>query len=812
MAAPWPRITKSPMSQRLRRPIILITLTALVLGAVYWFQHGRDKTPSSPLVTAELSTPAEPRVSHGQIDWPNGSPIQPSPLRINGWVLDAGKIEKVEAVLDGVMRFPLRYGVDRPDVAAAFPDIPGNEHAGFEGMLSLPPLAPGLHELKVVAIDAQGRRKFVGTRHLLGADSLDYWRAVGGSPGQGAFERFFVLFSTSGVGQGGANEIAETYAPFTSDTLRVGMRVPILYLRTTHGRARDWEFDPDWNVARACDGKLIAEDSLNQVIDYAVKHRLPVMFTLNGGVWADARCDVPDWDVNDALEQDLRLCQWNEADEVPADDHLKHLPGSESSPELGRSLTLNVYAGKVRHYKKRNLQQAARVIRAFAQAHPDLFAGVNLDPDVYVNPFYEEPKRWFDFNPDTLRQFRDWLRGDGPYAGRGGPGVPDLSAYRRARPLTLAEVGKLSGRTVTHWDQVQPPRAFPRVPPFWNDPWVREWELFRRHLVDLHYDELSHWLVEAGLDRRMIFSSQGFIAPRGRAKPFAVRLDSPVKNYDSGGMTVAGSVPAEGNLGAILYGEAAVNHIRMEGSDSLFATFRRLSPDWGVVEHNTADFREPKELPGLTPGYRSLRDLFNYGGRMISPMAWNGSNGLYAGHPEFASFTAIRNTPLELAIKNFLVTHANFPRGGRLWTFGTPILADDDGWRTSGGTLTAEADQLRLTAAEAGKPITLLSPPELDLQPGRHGELVIRLADPAALARLEIQGASHAVFSDWKPLADVQTPARLDSPVGLRIPLAWGRLDEAQRIRLRLWPRNANAPLLVDHVAVLPRQAPPETP
>ena len=45
----------------------------------------------------------------------------------------------------------------------------------------------------------------------------------------------------------------------------------------------------------------------------------------------------------------------------------------------------------------------------------------------------------------------------------------------------------------------------------------------------------------------------------------------------------------------------------------------------------------------------------------------NGSNGIYAGQPGFAAFTAIRNTPLEEAVREFLVSHANFPRGGRLW-------------------------------------------------------------------------------------------------------------------------------------------------
>ena len=94
----------------------------------------------------------------------------------------------------------------------------------------------------------------------------------------------------------------------------------------------------------------------------------------------------------------------------------------------------------------RNLQQAGRRVVAFMGAHPELVVGVNLDPDTYLNPFYNE-QQWYDYNPGTLRQFREWLAGTGPYAGRHDKDVPDLSRYRRARPP--------SGRT-------QPARACPR--------------------------------------------------------------------------------------------------------------------------------------------------------------------------------------------------------------------------------------------------------------------------------------------------------------------------------------------------------------
>jgi hypothetical protein len=233
-------------------------------------------------------------------------------------------------------------------------------------------------------------------------------------------------------------------------------------------------------------------------------------------------------------------------------------------------------------------------------------------------------------------------------------GVPDLSRYRRARALSLADIRKLSGKPFHSWDEVDPPRRFPREgKPFWENPWHHEWEVFRRHLVKLHYDELAQWLAEAGVAPSRIFSSQGFIAPYPTAFPFAIRLDSPTKNYDSGGMSVEGAIPRGGHLGAIVYGASAVNDVRMEHDANLFATFHRLDRGWGVVEFNTADFRTPKELPSYAMGYRALREMFNYGSRFASPMAWNGSNGIYAGQPGYVSFMAWRNTPLEDAYARF---------------------------------------------------------------------------------------------------------------------------------------------------------------
>ena len=524
------------------------------------------------------------------------------------------------------------------------------------------------------------------------------------------------------------------------------------------------------------------------------------MFTLNGGIWADAACDAPEWDINDALEQDVANLQWNEKSEVMADDYLKNLSGSMDSPELGRSLTFNIYAAKNRHYKKRNLQYAASIIRKFATQYPALFIGVTTDPDVYLNPFFEG-RQWYDYNPGTLRQFREWLQGSGPYSGRITAGEPDLSHYKKERPLTLDDVNALSGRQFKRWIDVDPPRIFPKhINPFWKDAWVTEWEHFRRHLVKLHYDELSQWIGEAGIGKEFIYSAQGFMVPDTRGMPFPIHLNSPVKNTDMGGMSVDGAMPSNGHLGAILYGPSAVNQIRMEESRSLFSVFRKLDPDWAVVEHNTADLRVPKRLANFAEAYRSLRDIHNFGARFISPMAWNGSRGTFAGQDGFVSYTALRDTPLEDAIKTFMISHANLPRRSRLWTFGVGEHADGDSWLPSASTQGQLAPGKFTLSTVRGSQGSLESPDDIAFQPASYQAIIIKITEPETVTEVGVEG--QTANGEWVTLVATTDLSRLQRvSAGLMLPLA-GQYAYAEFKRIRFtWKAAGGKPMILERIA-----------
>jgi len=609
--------------------------------------------------------------------------------------------------------------------------------------------------------------------------AMSRWSALlDGAPSL-ADQKFYFVMAASAISLGGLKDVEKQYPAYYSRTMRVGIAVPILYLRTTLGATDDWNFDPNFSLEQKCKGRAVAEDSLNGLMRYALDHQMPVQFILNGGVWANSTCNAPEWDIADQLEQDINNCQWTQSNVVYPRDHLKNLTGSIESPELARSLTYNVYAFKVRQYKKRNLQEAARLIATFAREHPDLFIGVSLDADTYMNPFFEQ-KEWFDYNPGTIKQFRHWLRGTGPYAGHPGPGTPDLSSYRRQTTLSLADVNRRARRHWTTWDSVDPPRTFPGTPrdallpgqpPIWDDPWYQEWDAFRKHVIALHYSELSQWANEAGIPADRIFSAQGFMAPGPMLHPFAVRLDSHGQNYDSAGVSIEGSIPRFGHLGAILYGESAENHARMEGPHSLFATFSRMDPGWAVVEFNSTDLRQPTVLPTYVQAYRSFRDFFNFDASQVTAMAWNGSDGAKTTEKDYRAYTAWRNTPMEDAMRDFLVSHANIPRGARVWTFGTARHTDDDGWSMQNGRLIAGKGVIEIQLGPGRA--ALISPPDQVIRPNVTSTLIVGL-DGLALND-EVRLLAHSdQSSEWREIVKKNPLSQLHRGAeGFRIPLSW---------------------------------------
>ena len=662
---------------------------------------------------------------------------------VTGWAHHPAGIQSAQLVIDENRRLPLQLGVERQDVAAAFPGRPGIQHSGLQGQYEFGAAAHGSHDFALEVVLRDGRTMRLGPWRLdLGTRPWTLPEQTGGP----APEPFHLSIASSHIAKGGIDGIQEKFGRYQSDSMRLAITVPILYMRTTSGRAGDWQFDPRFDISLKCGDRTLAEDNLDTVIANAVERKQPTLFTLNGGVWADAACDVPEWDINDELEKDKAHVQWNERDEVVADDYLSHLPGSVHAPELARILSYNVYNKPARAYKKRNLQSAARLIATLNQQHPELVVGINLDADTYINPFFEG-KQWYDYNPDTIRQFREWLQGTGPYATDWrSEDIPNLSTYKRRKDYSLEEVSNLAGTRFARWEDVDPPRQLMFPTRFFENPWFAVWDEFRRHLIDLHYDELSQWAHEAGIPTGKIYSSQGFQAPGEFINPFPIHVDSPSKNYDAGGMSVEGSVPSQGRLGAILYGESARNNIRTENGEPLFDIFNNLSPGWGVVEFHPADLKQPKRVPTLAESYAALNRMLTGGAQFVSVMSWNGGSGQFRDQPGYVAFTVIKDSPLESAITALMSNYAGLPRGSIAWTFGGIGIASDDGWKTTEGVGNSAYGRYHMRLGTAGRGMMVYEPSrtEPQLRKPRAVALEVRSDQDVKIA---LNGASQVLES-----------------------------------------------------------------
>ncbi len=87
-------------------------------------------------------------------------------LAVAGWALDDRRVEHVDVIIDGLLEREAVLGVNRPDVAAYFPNVENATNAGFVINIDSTRLTNGVHTLTVKATDDQGQQGLLATRRF----------------------------------------------------------------------------------------------------------------------------------------------------------------------------------------------------------------------------------------------------------------------------------------------------------------------------------------------------------------------------------------------------------------------------------------------------------------------------------------------------------------------------------------------------------------------------------------------------------------------------------------------------------------------
>ena len=106
-------------------------------------------------VSDSRGIPVQPPLLGRHVDLPRRGPFE-GEMIVSGWVLSVeGPCERVSATADGVLIGHVRPDRARPDIAAAFPDVPGSDACGFR--LRIPAaVAARLRGLDLLAHTAGG--------------------------------------------------------------------------------------------------------------------------------------------------------------------------------------------------------------------------------------------------------------------------------------------------------------------------------------------------------------------------------------------------------------------------------------------------------------------------------------------------------------------------------------------------------------------------------------------------------------------------------------------------------------------------------
>lgn len=356
---------------------------------------------------------------------------------------------------------------------------------------------------------------------------------------------------------------------------------------------------------------------INNFIIASKQNNLPFLVHLNGHRWTVADYIASNDEAMMYTDTGIpitKLPEWVD----PNQPKMGPYPAYRVASYL---FSLNEYNSYYRNYKKRNIQEAGRYLVDFANANPNLFAGVSLDSEISFCPAgfpgFSNYKYSFDYNIDTIVQWRHWLSGNtGSYINGNYPNPYKDGAKLtgKGKNLDIDSLKNKYGINYASWDYVSPPTITLEPSGYisiisGNQALVNDWLEFKASLTNNMLADMINWLVEVGIPRNKIYShQQPLIAEYPELNKFCG------VPYDSAQVNGAG-------YGSMLYGD-------MTNSLDLVTRISNLNSNWGLFEWNPANLSNPLNQ---TPNYvsASLQLAYDHGADIIAPNYYISTSPLF---------------------------------------------------------------------------------------------------------------------------------------------------------------------------------------
>lgn len=373
-----------------------------------------------------------------------------------------------------------------------------------------------------------------------------------------------------------------------------------------------WSFS-SWSLSRDTQSAnadfIFDPKNLHYMLDLAKKANLPILVHMNNGRWAD--CCTPNSDGG-----------WGDAllDVIASSPNTTMLDSAGVSQFVhnggGNYFSLSRLNTVYRAYKKRNSQASASVIASWANANPDLFAGVSLSSETIY------PHSRVDYNPLTIEEWKQWMRHSGIY----GPGGPYFGTGRVPAFQDIHAFNHATEQAFSSWSSLEPPKS---ITP--GDAFGEEWQRWRVQMLMNAVSDETLWIAQGGISRDLIYGHQ---TPRVDDYNLGDSVDTFTASNGAGGVTYYGWDSAN-------FGEVN-NPMRATGKNN-----------FGVFELNP-------QSNDHGASYNNLLTLYNDGSRIMCPNSWESDSAV---KDQYAIFASPRyGDTFGNAIKQFLLDYGNSPR------------------------------------------------------------------------------------------------------------------------------------------------------